>query len=79
MTRSSRPISTPWCSIRRMNNLVALTSNKPGFRSVLVNGRPVKSVNQFYNKRKAELQKQLGHTGTTKRMEHMTNKAEQAH
>jgi putative transposase len=56
------------------NNLVALTSNKPGFRSVLVNGRPVKSVNQFYNKRKAELQKQLGHTGTTKRMERMTNK-----
>src|SRR5947209_2856170 len=34
-----------------MNNLVALTSNKPGFRSVLVNGRPVKSINQFYNKR----------------------------
>ncbi len=57
-----------------INNLVALTSNKPGFQSVLVNGRPVKSVNQFYNKRKADLQKQLGHTGTTKRMERMTNK-----
>src|SRR6266849_6239854 len=57
-----------------MNNLVALTSNKPGFQSVVVNGRPVKSTNQFYNKRKAEIQKQLGHTGTTKRMERMTNK-----
>jgi putative transposase len=57
-----------------MNNLVALTSNKPAFRAVVVNGRPVKSVNQFYNKRKAELQKKLGHTGTTKRMERMTNK-----
>ena len=57
-----------------MNNLVALTSNKPGFRSVVVNGRPVKSVNQFYNKRKAELQKKLGHTGTTRRMERITNK-----
>src|SRR6266852_6381381 len=57
-----------------MNNLVALTSNKPGFQSVLVNGRPVKSVNQFYNKRKADLQKQLGTTGTTKRMERMANK-----
>ena len=57
-----------------MNNLVALTSNKPGFQSVVVNGRPVKSTNQFYNKRKADLQKQLGHTGTTKRMERMTNK-----
>jgi putative transposase len=57
-----------------MNNLVALASNKPGFRSVLVNGRPVKSINQFYNKRKAELQKKLEHTGTTKRMERMKNK-----
>jgi IS605 OrfB family transposase len=57
-----------------MNNLVALTSNKPHFKSIIVNGRPVKSINQFYNKRKAELQKQLGHTGTTKRMERMTNK-----
>jgi putative transposase len=57
-----------------MNNLVALTSNKPGFQSVVVNGRPVKSINQFYNKRKADLQKQLGHTGTTQRMERMTNK-----
>lgn len=57
-----------------MNNLVALTSNKPGFVPVIVNGRPVKSVNQFYNKRKAELQKLLGKTGTTKRMERMTIK-----
>src|SRR5215469_9258588 len=57
-----------------MTNLVALTSNKPGFVPVVVNGRPVKSTNQFYNKRKAELQKKLRHTGTTKRMERMTNK-----
>ena len=57
-----------------MDNLAALTSNQPGFVPVLVNGRPVKSVNQFYNKRKAELQSKLGRTGTTKRMERMTNK-----
>jgi len=57
-----------------INNLGALAANKPGFGSVLVNGRPVKSVNQFYNKRRAELQKQLGQTGTTARMERMTNK-----
>ncbi len=31
-----------------MNNLVALTSNRPAFQAVVVNGRPVKSVNQFY-------------------------------
>jgi putative transposase len=57
-----------------MNNLVALTSNKPNFKAIIVNGRPVKSINQFYNKRKAELQKKLGHTGATKRLERMTNK-----
>jgi putative transposase len=57
-----------------MNNLVALTSNKPGFRPVLVNGRPVKSINQFYNKRKAELQSILRRKGTTKRMERLTTK-----
>jgi putative transposase len=57
-----------------INNLVALTSNKPAFQAVVVNGRPVKSINQFYNKRKADLQKQLGHTGTTRRMERMTSK-----
>jgi putative transposase len=57
-----------------MDNLAALTSNLPGFVPVLVNGRPIKSVNQFYNKRKAELQSKLGHPGTTARMERMTNK-----
>jgi IS605 OrfB family transposase len=57
-----------------IDNLGALTSNQPGFVSVVVNGRPVKSVNQFYNKRKAALQSKLGRTGTTKRMERMANK-----
>ncbi len=55
-----------------IDNLAAVAANKPGFQSVVVNGRPMKSINQFYNKRKAELQKVLGKTGTTKRMERMT-------
>jgi IS605 OrfB family transposase len=57
-----------------MNNLAALTSNKPGFVPILVNGRGMKSTNQFYNKRKAALQKALGKIGTTKRMERVTNR-----
>jgi len=57
-----------------INNLAALTSNKPHFQAVVINGRPVKSINQFYNKRKAELQKKLGKTGTTKRMERLTTR-----
>jgi len=57
-----------------VNNLVALTSNKPGFQPVVVNGRPVKSTNQFYNKRRAELQKALTRKGSTRRMDRLTNK-----
>lgn len=57
-----------------VDTLVALASNKPGFVPVVVNGRGMKSTNQFYNKRKAELQSKLGQTGPTKRMERMTNK-----
>ncbi len=56
-----------------MDNLVALASNKPGFVPVLVNGRPVKSINQYYNKRRAEVQSQLRRKGTTKRIERLTN------
>lgn len=39
-----------------LNNLAAVTSNQKGFNPILVNGRPLKSINQFYNKRKAFLQ-----------------------
>jgi putative transposase len=56
-----------------INNLATLTANKPGFTPIVINGRPVKSVNQYYNKRRAELQSKLGHPGTTKRMERLTN------
>jgi putative transposase len=55
-----------------LNNLATIASDKPGFVPRIVNGRPVKSINQFYNKRKAELQQKLGTTGTTKQMERLT-------
>jgi putative transposase len=57
-----------------INNLATVASNAPGWKPVIVNGRPVKSINQFYNKRRAELQKKHGATGTTKRMERLTTK-----
>ena len=38
-----------------INILAALTSNKPGFQTLLVNGRPLKSENQRYNKHRAHL------------------------
>ena len=43
-----------------INNLATLVSNKPDFQPVLFSGKPVKSLNQQFNKRKAELQS-LGH------------------
>lgn len=58
-----------------LNNLAALTSNKSGFVPLLVNGRPLKSFNQFYNKRKAELQSKLGSgQRTSKRIRRLTEK-----
>ena len=42
-----------------VDNLAALTSNQKGFIPILVNGRPLKSLNQFYNKTKAFLQSLL--------------------
>ena len=57
-----------------ITNLAAIASNKPGFVPRLVNGRPLKAMNQWYNKCKAQLQKKLGKAGTTKQMEQLTNK-----
>jgi putative transposase len=59
------------------NNLAALTSNKSGFIPIVINGRPVKSVNQYYNKRYKQLKKKLPkaerHT-VTRHMERITAK-----
>jgi IS605 OrfB family transposase len=57
-----------------LNNLAVLTSDKPGIVPRMVNGRPVKSINQFYNKRRAELQSQLGNAHTSRRLERITTK-----
>ena len=39
--------------------LATITANKAGFQPFIINGRPLKALNQFYNKRKAALQSQL--------------------
>jgi putative transposase len=57
-----------------ITNLAAIAANKPGFVPRLVNGRPLKAMNQWYNKRKAHLQKKLGKPGTTLQIEQLTNK-----
>ncbi|MDB9303843.1 MULTISPECIES: RNA-guided endonuclease InsQ/TnpB family protein [Cyanophyceae] len=58
-----------------LDNLASLTSNKTGLLPVLVNGRPLKSINQQYNKTKARLQSQLkGNVKTSKRIQALTCK-----
>ena len=55
-----------------INNLMPVTSSVPGFQPVLVNGRPLKSVNQFFNKRRVELQSVSG-LRTSSRIKKLTS------
>jgi len=55
-----------------VNTLAAIASDKAGFVPRIVNGRPVKSINQFYNKRKAQLQSRRGCPSMTRQMECLT-------
>lgn len=54
-----------------VNNLCTFTSNIG--QSIIYNGRPLKSINQYYNKKKAKLQSELEHTKrTSKRIRRIT-------
>ena len=58
-----------------VNNLCALTSNQLGFIPILINGRPLKSLNQLYNKTKAKLQSLLpSHQSSSNRIQQLTAK-----
>jgi putative transposase len=60
-----------------VTNLAAITSNCVGFVPRLVNGRTLKAVNQWYNKRMKELKMCLpkeDRERVTKQMERLTNK-----
>ncbi len=39
-----------------LNNLMAVTTNQPGVKPLLVTGKPLKAINTFYNKRRAQYQ-----------------------
>ena len=56
-----------------LNNLATVGSNV--VKPFIINGRPLKSINQYYNKEKARLQSHLkGNKRLTKRIESITNK-----
>jgi putative transposase len=59
-----------------VTNLAAITSNREGFIPRLVNGRTLKAINQWYNKRMKELKLCLpkeDRERVTKQMEQITN------
>jgi putative transposase len=51
-----------------LNNLVTATSNKIGLTPILINGRPLKSMNQYFNKMKALHQSYVGEKGTSNKI-----------
>ena len=55
-----------------INNMATLVTNKGD--SVLVNGRVLKSMNQYYNKEKSRLQSFIGDRGSSNRIEALTYK-----
>lgn len=55
-----------------LNNLLAITSNQK-VEPLLINGRPIKSMNQYYNKNKAKLQSYVGDKSSN-RLTTLTNK-----
>lgn len=57
-----------------LNNLATITFND-GSKPLIVNGRPLKSINQYYNKKKAHYQRKLkGNKRTSKHICTLTNK-----
>ena len=42
-----------------LNNLGAVITNIKGVKNILLNGKPLKSINQYYNKRRAEIMSQI--------------------
>jgi putative transposase len=59
-----------------VNVLAALTSSKPGFQPRILNGRPLKSLNQHYNKQRASQQKRLAKAKrfTSRQLDRITTK-----
>ena len=60
-----------------VNNLATITSNTKELTPIIINGKPLKSINQFYNKKLAELSSALelrNKKKTSKELRKLTNK-----
>lgn len=60
-----------------VNHLAVITANQPGFTPLLVNGRPLKALNQWYNKSRAHYQSLFPEgQHTSHRLDVLTDKRE---
>ena len=57
-----------------LNNLATLVSNQPDVSPMLINGKPVKSINQFFNKEKAKFMSFIGDKGSSNKIASLSNK-----
>ncbi|MEG5210186.1 transposase [Microcoleus sp. ARI1-A1] len=58
-----------------LNNLATIVSNQAGLKPVIVNGRPLKALNAYYNKQKAKSQSCLPkNQKTSKKIQRLTHK-----
>ena len=60
--------------IWEVNNWGTVTSNKKGFQPLIINDRPVKSINQFQNKKKCKLQSELKDSKSSNRIKRLSTK-----
>ena len=57
-----------------LNNLATVTSNVKEFSPLIINGRPLKSMNQYFNKKRAMLMSFIGEKKSSNRIEKLTHK-----
>ncbi|HIE00424.1 MAG TPA: transposase [Thiotrichaceae bacterium] len=60
-----------------LNNLATLVSNQPDINPMLINGKPLKSINQYFNKKKAKLMSFIGDKGTSHSIGRLSKKRHQ--
>ncbi len=76
-SRTANQLNAKWAASLDLgiDVLAAVTTNKRGMTPFLVNGRPLKSVNAYYNKRRARLQATLPKgQSTSRRLEQLADK-----
>ena len=56
-----------------LNNFATLVNNI-GIEPIVINGKVIKSINQYYNKKKAKLMSYVGNRGSSRRIEKLTLK-----